>query len=687
MLKPLKNSANFNDLLILILVNLLIFYNYWIGRSTPPWDFLGGGQVEQFRFYKDGSFFNPPSWFPYGWFGIPEYQMLQDGGWFLPVALVSEFFSWNPPNAARVQAFLILLGSLGAYFLAKNYVKDSKLALLTGVLYSFIPAFYSNAQHYGVVRSAALFPWVIYIVTPNFLLKKKYSLFTGSYIIFQTIVGSYPGNLVSLIYTSLIFVALTLMQLKIKKIEYLTKLFLMGLSGILMGLLRYLPVTTNLDSFPENAGNQAGISFNNIVYLLFPFTDNNLPWGDPSLRSIYVGPLVFILFFFLNVRDKNIKIWAILFVTSIFMMMQNQLNDLLREYIPFINISRFAISDWRNTFNLSLIIMTIIILEKINSKKISITNIRFSGVLISLLFMLYLGIIYDFTILKLFFYLMPVFLLTFYLYRFRNFNINLLIISILSFNYFFVLDNNLTWLTTVKEQYFNIYKKDYSTIKETIEYPLERRSKRYFFNAPPLTSEEYKTDQRYNRFWLTGAFGALGYHNIKDIPAYSSLFKRLETPNDPVIKYLSLEGKQLIMEENQNVQNVLEKCVNYLNCKTVSGVSVEQIEFDRESEKFNINSDKSFVLIQNEMFSPVWTGNICKDNENCTKVKAIPSLESLRTWILPAGKYTFITEAKTPLNRERWILFSLGLFISLGEFPLRLFNSRRTSIKAENSSS
>jgi hypothetical protein len=54
---------------------------------------------------------------------------------------------------------------------------------------------------------------------------------------------------------------------------------------------------------------------------------------------------------------------------------------------------------------------------------------------------------------------------------------------------------------------------------------------------------------------------------------------------------------------------------------------------------------------------------------------------------LPAGKYIFATTAETPLNKERWILFYLGLCISLVDFVLRLFYSRRTSIKIKNASS
>jgi hypothetical protein len=162
---------------LLIALNFVIFYKYWLGISTPPWDFLGGGMVEQYRFYKDGGFFTPPSWFPYAWFGIPEYQMLQDGGWFLPVAFVAELIGWYPANAARVQAFMVLFGSIGTYFLSTRFITTKWINLLAGILYAFIPAFYSNAQHYGVVRSASLLPWILYFLHPKTIKNSRMSIF------------------------------------------------------------------------------------------------------------------------------------------------------------------------------------------------------------------------------------------------------------------------------------------------------------------------------------------------------------------------------------------------------------------------------------------------------------------------------------------------------------------------------
>jgi hypothetical protein len=370
------------------------------------------------------------------------------------------------------------------------------------------------------------------------------------------------------------------------------------------------------------------------------------------------------------------------------MMMQNQINNFLREIIPLSDISRFAISDWRNTFNLALILISVITLENILAKKLAISNIKIILITIGFFYMLYLGYRYEFSLLKILFYSIPVILILLYLLFFlKTWHIKPLIIFTICFNYLFVIDNSLSWLTTVKEQYFNIYKKDYSIIKETIIYPLEKRSKRFFFIDPPLTSDEYKSDQRYNRFWLTGGFGALGYHNIKDIPEYRSLFPRLERPNDPLIKFLTLQGKQLILTDQQQSENLLSDCVNKSTCNFDPQIQVKQLEFNKESEIFRINSNKEFRMIQNEMYSPVWTGQLCEADSKCLELKPYASFESLRSWNLPKGEYIFKTTAQTPLNKERWVLFSIGLLISLSNLGMKLFNYRGPNIKSKNISS
>jgi len=654
---------------ILVLLNLIIFHKYWLGISTPPWDFLGGGMVEQYRFYKDGGFFNPPSWFPYAWFGIPEYQMLQDGGWFIPVAVVSNLFGWHPANAARLQAFLVLFGTVGTYYLNRIFISKKWINLLAAVMYSFIPAFYSNAQHYGVVRSAALLPWILLFIHPKTLQKSRISIFIGSLLIFQSITGSYPGNLISTFYTVLLFILFISLGEVGFNSRYYLRLMLMGLLGSLMGALRYLPVIQLQNSFPKNVGNQAGITFYNLKYLIYPYVGENLPWEDPTLRSIFIGSVALCAMLFINFKAKYFKSWFLLTLISIFLMSQNEFNVVIRENIPLLNVSRFAITDWRNTFNISVIMLTGITLNNLKplGKYRKIFLIITFFVLIS--FLTFLGHEVNFSILQIFYVLLVLTLTFFTIFKLTDTSISnnmyskILVALAAVTGIIFIFQNSFSWSTTVKEQNFNIYNNTFTNVQESIKYPLKYRTSRIILRTPPLAPEDYKNDQRYNRFWLTGNFGALGYHNVKDIPAYAALFPRLESQNDPLIKFLLSRSKQLIVISESNTNDLLNQCNLEIFCNNAYGVRIFQNYFDKGSESFSIDAPINFTLIQNEMFSPVWHGKICKQ-DNCKNISSKPFMDSLRSWELPAGQYELITEAKTPLNNLRWVMFYFGLIIS-----------------------
>jgi hypothetical protein len=661
----------------LVFLSFAVFHEYWLGISTPPWDFLGGGMVEQFRFYKDGNFFDPPSWFPYAWFGIPEYQMVQNGGWFIPVMVTAELFGWHPANAARLQAFLILFGSIGMYKLAFTFVNSKYYATIAGILFMFMPVFYSNAQHYSTVRSAVFLPWLLYVVHPNNIKKTPFSIFFGAIIIFQTIAGSYPGALISSFYSVLIYIGLICLPNNRNKVSYLKSLILMGIAGVSMGLIRYLPVIFLQESFPSNVGNQAGITTYNLPYLIFPFIGKNLPYEDPTLRSIYIGSFGLAVLFHFSLKLKASLPWLVMTFISVIMMMWNGVNALIRETIPYLNISRFAITDWRNIFNLSIIMIIVYILMSLSEFKTrSKFRLKLSVLLLVLITINLIAFRNGHSLIYLIFYtylVIEIFIAvrTISLVKPYQKVLGLFFVSIVGI--IFVFQNSFAWMTTVKEQNLNIYNNEFTNIVETVKYPLEFRPERIAFNPLPLTPDQYKNDQRYNIFWLTGEFGAYGYHNIKDIKQYAALYPRLEKNSDPVVNFLLARGKQVVVDRNQNVEELISQCTFSIDCANDLGVKVTQKLFDKEREVFEIVASRSFTLVQNEMYSPVWTGEICLDVE-CEKIYPVPVLDSLRGWELPSGTYSLETNAKTPLNTERWILFYFGLTIAFLSIRFKNFN-------------
>ena len=655
------------------MINIIVFNQYWLGLAIPPWDFIGGGMVEQYGFYNYGSFFNPPSWYPNAWFGIPQYQMLQDGGWFLPTLVVAEFFSWYPENAARLQAFIILLGSIGFYFLVRQFISHRLFALLGSVMFSFIPAFYSNAQHYGVVRSSALLPWLILFVSPRVIMPNFWAIPIGSFVLFQSIVGSYPGNLVSSIYTAAAFFLYFIVKEE-KRFEYFIRVFILFISGTLMGMLRYLPSITTLNSFPQNITNSSDLGSWNFSTFIYPYVRENLI-GDPSMRSIFIGPLILSLFAFIKFRDRQIIFHCMLGVFSLILMMSGPITEIIRNFLPFANISRFGMSDWRTTFNISIIFIALLTLSELKNTSRNRVYAAFTILSLELVVIWFIGgwlkfsnndkilvaTIIILTFLSVIIYLTAV-----------NYSTNKLLISvtfimtILTQVYVYSTyfgTNKLTWESREIDQ--NIYGQTFRSIEKKIDLPLESRPKRILLTPPPFEQWQYRNDYRYNKFWITGEFGALGYHNVKDNESYKALEIRLQKESDPVIQFLLQGGTAAPVDLDYiNDQNLEDCSLVSLKCVLDNEVVVTQVEFDRESEIFQISASKPFLLMQNEIYSPAWSGSICEITE-CKKVRSIPILDSLRGWVMPEGNYLLTTKAETPFNFHRWVLFYLGLLIAI----------------------
>jgi hypothetical protein len=103
-----------------------------------------------------------------------------------------------------------------------------------------------------------------------------------------------------------------------------------------------------------------------------------------------------------------------------------------------------------------------------------------------------------------------------------------------------------------------------------------------------------------------------------------------------------------------------------------------ETKFDKESESFLIDSPTNFTLIQNEIYSPVWKSRVCA-NGTCTEIPVEETFESLRTWQLPAGKYTFETRAETPFDKQRWILFYTGFVILIISVIIPISKKKRSA--------
>lgn len=671
----------------------LIFRGYVTGSAVPPWDFMGGGHVETFRWYEDGSFFQPPTWFPYAWFGLPEHQLVQNGGWVLPIAFVAEILGWSPRNAALVQLFYIWLGGVGAFVLGRVLRWGLPVSFLVGFAYLFSVMNFSNAQHSAMLRAATLLPLVVAALLPNWLLKSPYLVTLSGVVVWQLIVSSYPGNLVAISVSILGVVVLCFFsQDQARRWSYLARVGIAAGIGGLLAAPRWLPVALDRSNFPIVRDNTAALTLDLLPTLVSSFDLPGLP-NDVTMRSIWLAPICLAAVFFLS-RQNRVGLIALGYsVVSLLLMSELPGVSQMKDLIPGLRLSTFAISDWRPIFVLAAaVLLGSVIAEAFKKPTFSpravVTRASiFGGFLGFVAVGQYLrdGSIAGSLSLYLVAVITAIALSTVFMIQVgKPLSEGLqsaiaLGLAMLTFAGALLISDsvNRTWQTdrALSEAY--VYGAYFADLSEKVSWPLEKRPARWYVEFPPLDYAEATGDARYNRYWVTGEPSAAGAHNVKFSATYQKIIEAFDTENSALINFLSTESRQLVEPSLSTVvkDSVLNSCATReVNCNPAQlPVTVVQQAFDKQGEKFLIAAETPFRLIQNEPAHFGWQSRLCYDDAsqgNC-QVGPVSTVtnEALRAWDLPAGDYIFETDFVTPGDSYRWGLFGAGVFFAFA-YPL-----------------
>jgi hypothetical protein len=650
---------------------------------------MGGGHVEALRWYQDGNLLGPPGWFSYAWFGLPEHQLIQNGGWVLPIALVAEFLEWSPRNATLVQLGYIWFGGVAAFAFARALRWQWSISFLVGFIYLFSVMSISNAQHSAMVRAAALLPLMVMICLPAWVLKSVWLIPISGLVWWQAIVSSYPGNLVPVaIVLSILVVFVTLRIAPMNRIRYLTYFSTAIMGGSLLAAPRWLPVIFDRQSFPIQRENTAALTWELIPTLISSFDLVGLP-NDVTMRSIWLAPVCLGALALLRRKNSIGLVAAILMGFSLLMMTELPFVSQAKDFFSILRVSTFAISDWRPILVLAGAVLVGSVLSDLLTNKwltrqalllrlfvfmvmlLAVSAIEWarSGELLTswvfyviafvtifiLIALIYLG----FSRVSLLWVVTPLAVMTF-----------------LSFN-LLASTTNRTWQTDrgLAESY--VYSAQFDDLTETASWPISNRPPRWFVDFPPLNYAEATADARYNRYWVTGEFGAVGNHNVKFSPVYQVIIEELDKGQTPLVNFLSTSSRQLIVEPGvSNISNAdLTKCAsNPRNCNPNElSVRVSQQKFDKAEEVFLVRATEAFTMVQNEAFHRGWTFSLCpitKNTNSCVPSGNASAVnESLRAWHLPAGNYQLVTFYVTPGEPYRWWLSGVGVALLLG-FPL-----------------
>lgn len=346
---------------VLGFVNALFFYPHYLGRATFPWDFIGGYHAMPYAWLRDGGFFNPPLWSPYGNFGFPAHLGLQNSSFYLPILPFDVFnIDYTLTAAAVLQCLTVFVGSLGLFtFLRLNKI-SVLTALLAGVLFQLSATFFSNAQHVDIVRGAALLPWLLVVFSRDFLVSNR-RIVVSAWVLFIFLTGSYPGLIVATIYGMLVYATFELSRSEspVKIPVYSGRVAGVLLIALLLSLIKFLPFLLLRDELLELGKDKNSIHPVHWLTVFFRFDLDIFP-SVLTLRSYFIPPIAILLIGF---TQKIARVWllglSLITVSVILASAHSPLGSLVMK-LPGMDLSRMHIVDFRVIIHLGFIMMAFV---------------------------------------------------------------------------------------------------------------------------------------------------------------------------------------------------------------------------------------------------------------------------------------------------------------------------------------
>lgn len=388
-------------LLILIIENIVIFHNHYLGRSLFPWDFSQG-------YYAVTSFWTSglsqrlfPEWVPFQSMGYPLAMNLQSGIyypilWLFPVLGIPYTLS----AAVSLQCLHVLFGAVGMFFLLTDRLRSLAVALLGAAAFQLFGGFYSNSEHVDIIRAFSLTPWLFYVLSFRTICEEQGSPHFRSFLatlpcralfiplfVYMLATGGYPGNFLSCMFMLALYVLLQLakqyMETKSFRAPVASAVSVMVFTslGLAMAVVHLGPAwveKSNLTREQSSAAmNKMGLWFQHLPTLFL--SNSSLP-DEISMTSTYVTLPVMILLFFLPLRKlKEYWIELSLTVLTVFMVAgpRSPVFKIVVHLLPPLNYSRFPSSDYRIFIGLFVIMFGCVAFESICKEKMSRRKIAF----------------------------------------------------------------------------------------------------------------------------------------------------------------------------------------------------------------------------------------------------------------------------------------------------------------------
>lgn len=348
---------------LLVLLEALLFLGFFRGDVSPQFDFMGGYNAEAFAWWRDGGFVHPLEWMPYTWGGYPQAVALQTSSWYLPLGIPASIVDYTNHVAAIIQALHVAFGALGFYVLARRWELGRVAATLGLVAGFFAPGYFANAQHLDIVRGYAWAPWILLVLSPVWPWKRWWGVPLAAVMVFQAMVGIYPGMVVAFVYAGLVWVAMTQLLVRPRLREYLLPMLTAVVLGGLMATLKFLPAVLVRGAGSPTTSELSVFNLGILGTVFFPYDGENLP-TDMSMRSYFLPATVVALLALVPWRDARVRTAAATatFCALVSLPIWPWFHAL--DALPGFDLSRFRFSDYRPLLLAAVLLMALVALSR-----------------------------------------------------------------------------------------------------------------------------------------------------------------------------------------------------------------------------------------------------------------------------------------------------------------------------------
>lgn len=674
--------------LLLVIVNIATFRSQFSGDATFPWDFLGGYHTQAFGWYENGGVFAPPTWFPWTSLGFPSFLALQSSAWYFPLILMRALDLPYTIHAATVlQVLHVLLGATGIYCLARRLGGGLAVALMLALGYHFSVTFYSNQEHVDIVRAAAWFPWLLYTLHPAGFLNRRANLLIAPLLISQFLICAYPGNIVTAVYSCLIWVSMWCLDGRCSSLRksYLFCVSSSVLCGTLLAMPKWLPLLINGSSGLQLAHYPPSVFEISSLFTIFtPYDVAVLP-GDITMRSIWL-PLTCVWgACYASLRMTRTRIGLVLIGIALFVGISLPHLGSLSVLFPGTKISRFPLSDWRPVLHVGFILVSLDgwtnFLTGARSAKRSIH----AGILALVigLFVTYCAFKFGFDMqslvrVELCFVVMMIASTLFLTVATGDVNYRryayawcvFLIIATFLDGYQYQISQPRTWLLGWSKQIeVNVFGEN---IDSVIRHPrivpvIDRRPRRMLIGKDQVDALAQQNSPAYNKCWYHHSYCVFGYDSMK-----------LSLSHEILLKAAGEEGGAALLDFVARPQTLfaLEPGASQLVPVALDGddasvigshnlIDVGFVRYGADSVTYRVTALRDIRIVENEIWWPGWHIEACRPAGCETHLEIGPTPQGLRSWRLEKGTWDVRVQFSGPSMIPGFISALIGLLGSV----------------------